>query len=93
MITVFSAKTAYITLGLTWENSFIDLFNALLRDYILNRKTLNVLVEAMNIIEILRRNYNTVRPHQKLVYKSRALTNWNNKSTVLHALASRTSMH
>ena len=57
------AKTAYITPGSPWENGFIERFNGTLRDELLNREVFYSLEEARAMIEIFRREYNSVRPH------------------------------
>ena len=63
------AKTAYIMPGSPWENGFIESFNALLRDELLDGEIFYSLAEAKIIIESWRRHYNTVRPHGSLGYK------------------------
>ena len=63
------AKTAYIMPGNPWGNGFIDSFNALLRDELLDGEIFYSLAEAKIIIESWRRHYNTVRPHGSLGYK------------------------
>ena len=62
------AKTAYITPGSPWENGFIERFNGTLRDELLNREVFYSLEEARIMIEIFRREYNSVRPHSSLGY-------------------------
>ena len=64
------AKTAYITPGSPWENGFIERFNGTLRDEVLNREVFYSLEEARAMIEIFRREYNSVRPHSSLGYIS-----------------------
>ena len=63
------AKTAYIERGSPWENGFIESFNARLRDELLDGEIFYTLQEARVVIEIWRRHYNTVRPHESLGYK------------------------
>ena len=60
------AKTAYITPGNHWENRFIERFNGTLRDELLNREVFYSLEEVRTMIEIFRREYNSVRPHSSL---------------------------
>ena len=68
-IGAMGAKTAYIMPGSTWENGFIESFNARLRDALLDGEIFYSIAEARIIIETSRRHYNTVRPHQSLGYK------------------------
>jgi transposase InsO family protein len=68
-IAAVGAKTAYITPGSPWENGFIESFNARLRDELLDGEIFYTLQEARVVIEIWRRHYNTVRPHESLGYK------------------------
>jgi transposase InsO family protein len=68
-ISAVGAKTAYITPGSPWENSFIESFNARLRDELLDGEIFYSLAEAKIVIESWRRHYNTVRPHGSLGYK------------------------
>jgi transposase InsO family protein len=63
------AKTAYIMPGSSWENGFIESFNARLRDELLDGEIFYSLAEAKIIIESWRRHYNAVRPHGSLGYK------------------------
>ena len=60
------AKTAYLTLGLPWENGYVEIFNARLRDELPNGKTFYTIKEAQVVIESWRRHYNTVCPHASL---------------------------
>jgi Integrase core domain len=53
----------------TWENGFIESFNARLRDELLDGEIFYSLAEARIAIESWRRHYNTVRPHGSLGYK------------------------
>jgi len=63
------AKSAYIMPGSPWENSFIESFNARLRDELPDSEIFYSLAEAKIIIESWRRHYNTVRPHGSLGHK------------------------
>lgn len=67
------AKTAYIEPGSPWENGYIESFDARLRDELLNGEIFYSLHEAQIIIELWRRQYNTVRPHSALSYHPPAL--------------------
>ncbi len=66
------AKTLYIEPGSPWENGYIESFNGKLRDELLNREIFYTLQEAKILIEHWRREYNQVRPHSALGYKSPA---------------------
>ena len=68
-IAAVGSKTAYIAPGSPWENSFIESFNARLRDELLDGEIFYMLREAQIIVESWRRHYNTVRPHASLGYK------------------------
>src|SRR5712691_12976371 len=57
------AKTAYISPGSSWENGFIESFNARLRDELLDSEIFYTLREAQIVIESWRRHYNAVRLH------------------------------
>ena len=61
-------KTLYIEEGCTWQNGYIESFNARLREKCLNRKELWTLKEARVVIEDWRWRYNHVRPHRSLGY-------------------------
>src|SRR5918995_4131312 len=71
-ITAVGARTAYIALGSPWENSFIESFNARLRDELLDGEIFYSLREAEVVIESWRRHYNAVRPHASLGYRAPA---------------------
>jgi len=65
-------KTLYIEPGSPWENGYIESFNGKLRDEVLNVEIFDTLLEAKVLIERWRREYNTVRPHSSLGYRSPA---------------------
>ena len=65
-------QTAYIEPGSPWENGFIESFNGRLRDELLNGEIFDTLLEAKVLIERWRREYNTVRSHSSLNYRSPA---------------------
>ena len=65
-------KTLYIEPSSPWENGFIESFNGKLRDELLNGKVFTTLLEARVLIERWREQYNTVRPHSSLGYRSPA---------------------
>ena len=64
--------TLFIELGSPWENGYIESFNGKLRDELLNREIFTTLTEAKILIEAWRKEYNQVRPHSALDYKSPA---------------------
>lgn len=65
-------KTAYITPGSPWENGYNERFNGILRDEVLNREAFYTIIEAKVIIEQWRKQYNQIRPHGSLGYKTPA---------------------
>ena len=65
-------KTLFIEPGSPWENGYIESFNGKLRDELLNREIFTTLTEAKILIEQWRREYNHVRPHSSLGYRSPA---------------------
>jgi putative transposase len=65
-------KTLFIEPGSPWENGYIESFNGKLRDELLNREIFTTLTEAKVLIEEWRKEYNQVRPHSSLGYKTPA---------------------
>jgi len=63
-------KTLYIEPGSPWENGYIESFNARLRDELLNGEIFYTLNEAKVVLDIWRKEYNSVRPHSSLGYRS-----------------------
>jgi transposase InsO family protein len=63
-------KTIYITPGSPWENGHIEGFHDKLRDECLNRELFGSLLEARIILESWRVEYNGVRPHSALGYRT-----------------------
>jgi len=63
-------KTIYITPGSPWENAYIESFHDKLRDECLNRELFGSLLEAQVIIEQWRLEYNGLRPHSSLGYRT-----------------------
>lgn len=59
-------RLAFIRPGRPVENCFIESFNGKLRDECLNQHHFTTLVEAQQIIEGWRQEYNTERPHRGL---------------------------
>ena len=62
-------KTLFIEPGSPWENGYIESFNGKLRDELLNGEIFYTLKEAEILIEMWRKEYNTVRPHSALGYR------------------------
>ena len=56
----------YIQPGSPWQNPFIESFNSILRDNILNRYLFLTPKEAQSIINNFKSEYNTERPHGTL---------------------------
>ncbi len=65
-------KTLFITPGSPWENGYNESFNGTLGDEVLKREIFNTLREAQFIIERWRNEYNQIRPHSSLGYRSPA---------------------
>lgn len=65
-------KTAFIEPGSPWENGFNERFNGSLRDECLNLEYFNTLKEARVIIGEWVNEYNHIRPHSSLGYKTPA---------------------
>ena len=62
----------YIEPGSPWENGYCESFNGKLREECLNREIFYSLKEAQIVIGQWRQQYNTVRPHAALGYRSPA---------------------
>ena len=62
-------KPLFIEPGSPWENGYIESFNGKMRDELLNGEIFYTLKEARIIIEIWRKEYNTIRPHSALGYR------------------------
>ena len=60
--------TSYIEPGSPWENPYVESFNARVRDELLSITEFCNLTEAQVLIEDLRTQYNTERPHSSLGY-------------------------
>ena len=63
-------KTIYIDPARPWQNGYIESFHSRFRDECLNREMLLNLQEARVVIEDWRQEYNRIRPHSSLGYKS-----------------------
>ena len=85
-IAAVGAKTAYIELGSSWENGYVESFNARLRDQLPNGEIFYSIREAKIVIEQWRVHYNTVRPHSALGYRPPPpeSTIQMNRRTVMH---------
>jgi len=62
----------YITPGKPTENGFTESLNGKLRDEFLNEHWFSTLAEARNLMEVWRHDYNNVRPHSSLNYRTPA---------------------
>lgn len=66
------ANTMYITPGSPWENPYIESFNGSLRDECLNMHLFTNGRHAQDVTEQWRKEYNELRPHSSLNYKTPA---------------------
>jgi len=64
--------TLFIEPGSPWENGYNESFNGTLGEEVLKREIFFTLREAKVLIEQWRREYNTIRPHSSLGYRSPA---------------------
>jgi putative transposase len=62
-------KLLFIEPGSPWENGYVESFNGKMRDELLAREIFYSLKEAQILIDMWRREYNTVRPHSSLGYR------------------------
>ena len=62
-------KPLFIEPGSPWENGYIESFNGKMRDELLAREIFYSLKEAQVLIEMWRKQYNTIRPHSVLGYR------------------------
>lgn len=56
--------------GSPWENGFVESFHSRLRDEFLDRSLFENVADAKSQAEAFKREYNTVRPHSGLGYKT-----------------------
>lgn len=77
-----NVKPLFIEPGSPWENGYIESFNGKMRDELLNREIFYTLREAQILTERWRKEYNHIRPHSSLGYRSPAPQAW-----LLHAAA------
>lgn len=65
-------EALYIEPGSPWENGYAESFNGKLRDELLEREEFASLLEARVLAAAWRREYNEVRPHSSLGYRTPA---------------------
>lgn len=65
-----NVELRFITPGRPAENCYIESFNGRLRDECLNENWFRSLIQARETIEQWRRDYNQVRPHSSLGYRT-----------------------
>jgi len=65
-------KALFIEPGSPWENGYCESFNGKPRDGFLKGETFYTLKEARILVENWRQEYNTIRPHSTLKYRSPA---------------------
>jgi transposase InsO family protein len=63
-------SSVYIQPGSPWENAYVESFHSRFRNDCLNREWFLNLLDAKSCIEIFREEYNTIRPHSSLSYRS-----------------------
>ena len=64
--------TLYIAPGAPWENGYAESFNSKVRDELLNAEEFGSLLEAQVLAKEWKREYNHVRPHSALGYRTPA---------------------
>jgi len=62
-------KPLFIEPGSPWENGYFESFNGKMRDELLNGEIFYTLKEAKVLIEMWRKEYNTIRRHSALGYQ------------------------
>jgi transposase InsO family protein len=65
-------ETLYIEPGAPWENGYAESFNSKVRDELLNVEEFSSLLEAQVLAREWRQQYNHVRPHSSLGYRTPA---------------------
>jgi transposase InsO family protein len=65
-------QTLYIAPGAPWENGYAESFNSKVRDELLNAEEFGSVLEARVLAKEWRRDYNHVRPHSSLGYRTPA---------------------
>jgi len=68
-----SVRLHYIQPGKPTQNAFVESFNARFRDGCLNQQWFTDLADARTIIDRWRQDYNEVRPHSSLGYRTPAV--------------------
>jgi putative transposase len=64
------AGTSYIEPGSPWQNPYVESFGSRLRDELLAVEAFSSLLEAQVLVEDWRIEYNTLRPHSALGYRT-----------------------
>ena len=65
-------ETLYIAPGAPWENGYAESFNSKVRDELLNAEEFGSVLEAKVLAKEWRQEYNHVRPHSSLGYRTPA---------------------
>src|SRR5262249_20099365 len=65
-------ETLYIDPGAPWENGYAESFNSKVRDELLNAEEFGDVLEAKVLAKEWKREYNQVRPHSSLGYRTPA---------------------
>ena len=65
-LAAFKVETMYIEPGSPWQNPYIESFNSIVRDNILNRYLFFTPREAQIILDQFKSEYNLIRPHGAL---------------------------
>jgi putative transposase len=65
-------ETLYIAPGAPWENGYAESFNSKVRDELLNVEEFSSVLEAKVLAKEWRQDYNHVRPHSSLGYRTPA---------------------
>jgi len=69
LINPLQIKPLFIEPGSPRDNGYIELFNGIMRDDLLNGEIFYTLKEARVLIEMWRKEYNTIKPHSSLGYR------------------------
>lgn len=65
-------QTRFIEPGCPWQNGVNESFNGKFRDECLNRELLANVLEAQCVARLFRDEYNTIRPHMTIAYRTPA---------------------
>lgn len=71
-MTAAGLETLYIAPGAPWENGYAESFNSKVRDELLNAEAFGSVLEAKVLAKEWRQEYNHVRPHSSLGYRTPA---------------------